>query len=538
MRIRIAFLLLASLAPGTVATAQCPLVEVALHTPAFNHHLGRSSDLDGDVAVLGAPSFVDDAYVFERSEGDPGAWRQVARLSHPSIVGGTSFGDSVAVSGDTVLVGAPDLGGGCALVFERDAGGPGAWGFATELVPSELAPSYFYGEAVDLDGDRAVVGRILLSGTEDAVFVFERQAGAWSEVAKLTASEPTQGLFGYSLALCGDSLLVGTDYHERAYLFERDGTGTWQQTQSFSDPTWPGTFYTGFSWSVALTDSYAAIGQPSWYPGGIGVPHDLGAVHVFERDLGGQGSWGYFGRLTEPLQASGNEFGTGLALDGDRLAVGAPDNSEVATQHGAVYVYERLGGAWTLMETPQAPSLGTLGYNLLGYSLAMQGQTLVAGAPSWSGIGSAVFFGEPTSETYCTAGVSASGCTASISTSGTPSSSAPSGFALLATEVEGGKRGLFFFGANGRQAAPWGNSTSFQCVVPPVARTPLFQENGTTGACDGAYTFDLNAYFQAKPALDPGAGALVQAQFWYRDPFAENYLKTCLSNAVEFTVCP
>ena len=58
---------------------------------------------------------------------------------------------------------------------------------------------------------------------------------------------------------------------------------------------------------------------------------------------------------------------------------------------------------------------------------------------------------------------------------------------LSANTVEGLKNGLFFYGPNGRQANPWGNSTSYVCVVPPRLRGGLLTGVGTTGACDGSF---------------------------------------------------
>jgi len=140
--------------------------------------------------------------------------------------------------------------------------------------------------------------------------------------------------------------------------------------------------------------------------------------------------------------------------------------------------------------------------------------------------------------TYCTAGTSASGCQAQISSSGSASATAPSGFLLSAAGVEGAKDGLFFFGTGGRQANSWGNGTSFQCVVPPVSRAGLLVSSGTPGACDGAFAQDLNARWTARPAQNPGPGAVVQAQLWYRDPQSTSNQTTSLSNALEFSVGP
>jgi hypothetical protein len=142
---------------------------------------------------------------------------------------------------------------------------------------------------------------------------------------------------------------------------------------------------------------------------------------------------------------------------------------------------------------------------------------------------------------YCTAGTSANGCNALISASGTASATASSGFSLTSSGVEGAKDGLYFFGTSGRQANPWGSGTSYQCVVPPVKRGGLLSGVGTAGGCDGSFTQDLNAFWCPtcpRPLHNPGAGALVQAQLWYRDPFNTSNQTTSLSDAIEFQVGP
>ena len=142
---------------------------------------------------------------------------------------------------------------------------------------------------------------------------------------------------------------------------------------------------------------------------------------------------------------------------------------------------------------------------------------------------------------YCTPGTSASGCQASIGASGVASATAGSGFDLSAGGVEGQKDGLFFFGTQGRQANPWGNGTSYQCVVPPVVRTGLLTGTGTAGVCDGALGLDLNALWCPScpaPQKSPGAGAVCQAQLWYRDPASTSNQSTSFSDAIEFFVGP
>jgi len=143
--------------------------------------------------------------------------------------------------------------------------------------------------------------------------------------------------------------------------------------------------------------------------------------------------------------------------------------------------------------------------------------------------------------TYCTSGLSASGCQALISALGAASATASSGFVLSASGGEGAKDGLFFFGGSGRQANPWGNGTSYQCVVPPVRRAGLLSGAGTAGQCDGLFAQDLNALWCAtcpKPQKNYGAGSVVQAQLWYRDPLNTSNQTTSLSDAIEFLVGP
>jgi hypothetical protein len=139
---------------------------------------------------------------------------------------------------------------------------------------------------------------------------------------------------------------------------------------------------------------------------------------------------------------------------------------------------------------------------------------------------------------YCTAGTSASGCQAVLSSTGTPSATAATGFVVTAGGVEGVKDGLFFYGTNGAQANSWGNGTSYQCVVPPTKRSPALNSGGTLGACDGAMSRDMNTYWTAFPPKNPGVGASVHLQLWYRDPLSTSNQTTSLSDGLSFLLCP
>jgi len=140
---------------------------------------------------------------------------------------------------------------------------------------------------------------------------------------------------------------------------------------------------------------------------------------------------------------------------------------------------------------------------------------------------------------YCTAGVTTNGCSATMSVTGTPSLSQTSGFSIAFTGAEGLKQGLIFYGVSGRAVFPWGASSSFLCVKSPTQRTVVASTGGASGQCDGGLSVDWLAYLAANPgALGQPfqAGAIVDAQGWFRDPPSPK--TTHLSNAIEFAVQP
>jgi hypothetical protein len=139
---------------------------------------------------------------------------------------------------------------------------------------------------------------------------------------------------------------------------------------------------------------------------------------------------------------------------------------------------------------------------------------------------------------YCTAGTTASGCHAVMSSAGAASASAGVGFDVSVLSVEGSKSGVIFFSTGGAQAQPWGNSSSFQCVVPPLVRTGTLPGIGTNGACDGSFQLDFNAWMAAHPNKAPAAGESAYLQCWFRDPHNTSNQTTSLSNALWASVCP
>jgi hypothetical protein len=141
---------------------------------------------------------------------------------------------------------------------------------------------------------------------------------------------------------------------------------------------------------------------------------------------------------------------------------------------------------------------------------------------------------------YCTAGTSTNGCVPTLSAVGIPSVSAPSGFVLQAADLEGNRAALFFYSVTGPKATVWApGSTSYLCVKAPTQRLGTANTGGNAGACDGAITEDVLAYWATHPGAlgqPVQAGQLFNAQVWYRDPSAPG--TTGLSGGLQFRTCP
>jgi hypothetical protein len=141
--------------------------------------------------------------------------------------------------------------------------------------------------------------------------------------------------------------------------------------------------------------------------------------------------------------------------------------------------------------------------------------------------------------TYCTPGTTSNGCVPSIAGLGTPDIGSTSGFEITATNIEGQRAGLCFYGINGRIAGPWFGGTSFLCVKAPTQRMTAQNSGGTAGQCNGVLAEDWLAYLASHPSAlgHPfQAGQVVNAQVWFRDPQAPG--TTNLSGGLEFTLAP
>ena len=546
---------------STGAHAQCPVQELdrALASDGVaGDAFGFSTAVHGELAVVGAWSDgagadSGSAYVY-RWDGQ--GWTELRELTASDAAPGDLFGFTVGLHGDLVAVGAyrRDVGGtdaGAVYLYDRNLGGPDAFGEVTIL--SDPAANAWYGWSVALEGDRLAVGALFGPTQNGHAYVYERDQGgpgAWGLVTELFASDGALGdRFGRAVGVSGETIAVSADGNDdagsssgSAYVFERDlgGPGAWGQRAKLVAPGAMPVDHFGFD--LDLHGDTLIVGTHLDDQVALGA----GAGHVFERDQGGADAWGLVTKLTASDGGASDQFGRSVSVHGDSILIGAYQHDAGAPLSGAAYLFSRdQGGAGAWGEAMQLTASDLGAGHEFGFSVALEGYWAVIGSKGHEQLGddtgAAYLFGGfevPAPAAYCTAGSSASGCAASISGVGTPSATAATGFLLVATGVEGQKDGLFFFGTSGRQANAWGNGSSYQCVVPPVKRAGLLLGSGSSGACDGSFAQDLNARWTAQPGQNPGAGAVVQAQLWYRDPLNSSNQTTSLSDALELVVCP
>jgi hypothetical protein len=403
-----------------------PLVGLALQQAELTGSDGASGDffgssvvLDGDTALVGAgyktvSGRLDQgvAYVFTRSGG---AWSQQAELTASDGAAGDYFGFSVALDGDTALIGASNktvsahLGQGAAYVFTRSGG---AWSQQAELTGSDGAATDHFGQSVALNGDTALIGASFKTvggnNAQGSAYVFTRIVGGWTQQAELTGSDGAGGdLFGYSVAVSGDTALVGARIKTvsghgsqgAAYVFTR-AAGVWSQQAELTGNDGATGDY--FGQSVALDGDTALVG--ACYKA-VSGHLSQGAAYVFTRS---GSTWSQQAELTGSDGAADDNFGWSVALDGDGALVGAFFKTLNGNgSQGAAYAFSRSGGVWS----QQAELSGSDGAatDYFAWSVSLGGRIAMVGAPAktvsgHATQGAAYVFGLPCTVTPSVAG--------------------------------------------------------------------------------------------------------------------------------------
>lgn len=360
--------------------------ELTAPVPVEDSYYGWSTATDGQTLVVGAPyenSSLGAAYVYSRNGLD---WDYVTTLEPNYVVTQSSphFGYSVDLDGDTIVVGAYSYDSnsiddvGAIFIYEKDIND--GW----EVEPSVITvdnpqEGILFGTSVAIDGDTIVVGATFDDDEKGAAYVYERSGGSWLFDQKLTASDGegkggSRGWgdwFGFSVAIDGDIIVAGAR-QDKIGSNERQGSA-YVFTKSGDD------------WAGSVSKLYNSNGLPVDYYGcSVDVSGEVvvvgaygeskGKVYVYRYD----GQWSLEQQLPQEPQYStlypdsSQDFGYDVAIDGDRIVTGASRLSG-----GYVFMFEWDGVLWS--EAIELVPGGGEGY--LGRSVAMSGDVIFAGAP-------------------------------------------------------------------------------------------------------------------------------------------------------------
>jgi hypothetical protein len=334
---------------------------------------GSSVALNGSTALIGAPqtnSSSGAAYVFmPRGTG----WHQQARLTAGDAAANDELGTSVALSGNTAVVGAPgkNTAGGAAYVFVRHGTG---WHQQAQLAAGDAAEEDNVGLSVAVSADTAVAGAPGKNGSRGAAYVFVRSGTTWRQQNRLTAGGAAGDELGTSVALRGNTALVGAPGKSGStgavYVLVSGGTHWSHQARPTPPTAADATAGDRFGFSMAVAGADALVGAP-------GKDSASGAAYVFVPRGAG---WLQQARLSANDAAVGDRFGFSVASAGDAALVGAPDTNRDA---GAAYVFAPRGANW-LQQARLSANDATAG-GQFGFSAALAGDTALVGAPGTNG---------------------------------------------------------------------------------------------------------------------------------------------------------
>jgi hypothetical protein len=333
---------------------------------------GRSVAIWEDTLVVGVPEASSEEFdrsgavhVYTQTDGD---WVQTATLTAPQPVAESKFGTSVAVYEDTIVVGEPNKGNmqnGAAYVFTRDP--DNTWSSGAALTPDETILEHSkFGSSVAIWGETIVVGAPEFNLQRGAAFIFVPDDTDWKQEGKLIAPNEDDvdgGYFGCSVAIWDDWVIVGAYTYKgygdhvatgAAFGYQRVD-GNWDEVGSLMIPEGVLTGANFYGNSVAIWETRAVVGAPSKEDG-------QDKAYVFELTETG---WDWTATLdhSETL-----EFGTSVSLWEDRIAVSDSNfggslgpMSRDSSSVGALFLFELSEENWTFSHQLQVSESAAYG---------------------------------------------------------------------------------------------------------------------------------------------------------------------------------
>ncbi len=317
-------------------------------------YFGSTVDISGETVVVGAHdhNLTGSVYVFEKPVG---GWKdtiQTAKLVASDADSHDDFGKSVSISDETIIIGANTHSSGAsfdgaAYIFEKPDNGWKDTIQTAKLTASDGAANDNFGISVALSGETAIVGAYGDDSKRGAVYVFEKPAGGWTDTtqtAKLTASDREQNdYFGFAAAISGEEVIVGAygdddngDNTGSVYVFEKPSAGWDNMTQMAKLTVSDTTDFTYFGRSVSISGNDIVAGAIF---GVNETNEETGTIYIFQKPETG---WTDTTETSTLLASDGNEgdhFGCSVDISGNYLVAGSNDDDDKGTSSGSAYLF-------------------------------------------------------------------------------------------------------------------------------------------------------------------------------------------------------
>jgi hypothetical protein len=348
-------------------------------------YFGWSVAISGDTAVVGAMrdnTDVGSVYVYHY---EAGAWVQEAHLIPAGGPYMCHFGCSVAIDGNTIVVGAEGYDDGAGAIYIYGRMGGGEWGIYDSFQASGHASNDHFGHSVAISGNTIVVGAnlddnpVTLKVDIGSAYIYRYESDMWAFKQQISAGTFGEAgdHFGESVAIDGNTIVVGAPLDDdvehgtdsgSAYVFTK-GETSWTRQQKITAGAYSAAD-DGFGGSVAISGDTIVAGAS----GNDDDGSRSGCAYVFSRS---GTAWSQEQKLTADNAAEYNYFGKSVAISMDTIVIGAYNSSEKSTQAGAVYVFRDDGAGWTQDGDITAFDGASV---FFGWSVSISGNTIIGGA--------------------------------------------------------------------------------------------------------------------------------------------------------------
>ena len=306
---------------------------------------GRSASISGDTIIVGA--IADDengihsgsAYIFVRD--DNGNWSQQAKLLAEDGSANHLFGNSVSILENTAVIGAmwdnqgiDGVALGSAYIFIRDENG--TWSQQTKLIAEDNLAQYSFGISISISENTVLIGT-----NSDAAYVFSpNETGEWTQQAKLTADDSSaNSSFGRSVSISGDTIVTGdTEDNENgsrsgsAYVFIRDFNGVWNRQTKLMPLD--GNANDLFGSSVSISEDTMIISAQY----DDDHAESSGSAYVFVRD--NNGNWNQHAKLLAFDASAHDRLGNSVSISGNTVVVGVKAGDDYGNNSGSAYIFD------------------------------------------------------------------------------------------------------------------------------------------------------------------------------------------------------